>query len=468
MTNFQTLVVAPVGWDSGLLSRWNPYYFEFRFVESFPSDGLSAWRSNASAERETIDVAANCYKYSGGYAQHALNRFYSQALLRLSPKLVVIVGLTGCTVDLIRVADLLNIPVVLILEVPVEPLDSVNEATQTWLKSSLSACTCIISGQSQVDPSWPNAWIDGDLVEVNELEIIVDKLLAQSSSLTYYDYSLYEFCQRDHPLLVKMQRGDTKHFEGCTKVLDLACGVGIFLDCLRQEGINSEGVERDSRVAKYARGMGLDVTVADALEFLDQTHTNFDGIYCSHFVEHLPFDAVQRVLQLMAQRMTKGGTLVLVFPDPESIRSQLLGFWRDPEHVRFYHPELITLMAATVGFELEWSSYMEQPHHVVPFTAMPPPIFQDANPPTMRLAEHVKVRGLCERLLQSLGLVTERRFRELEVRLLDLSKSLNHYAQRCVEVDQILENRTSVLWDVNQTWCWNDNVTLRLRKKFDL
>lgn len=468
MTKFQTLVVAPVGWDASLLSRWNTYHIEFRFVESFPADGLSAWRVTSCGERETIDVAASCYPYSGGYSQHALNRFFSQAILRTRPKLVAIVGLTGCTVDLIRVANLLGISVVLILDGPAQPLDSVNNATHTWLKSSLAACKHIFSAKKQVDPSWPDSWIRENLVEAEEFENIITKLLTQTTPHTLYDYSLYEFCQRDHPLLVRMQRRDTEHFKGCTKVLDLACGVGIFLDCLRQEGIDSEGVERDFRVAEYARGMGLSITVSDAMEFLDQSDTNFDGIYCSHFVEHLAFDAVQRVLRLMAQRMTNGGTLVLVFPDPESIRSQLLGFWRDPEHVRFYHPELITLMAATVGLELEWSSYMEQPHHVVPFTAAPPPIFQDANPPKMQVAEHVKARGLGERLLQLLGLVTERRFRELEVRLLEWSKSLNHYAQQCVEVDQLLEKRTSVLWDINQTWGWNDNVTLRLRKKFDL
>jgi SAM-dependent methyltransferase len=450
-----------------LLSRWSAYYLEFQFVESFPTDGFSAWRTISTIEREVINVAASCCSYNGGYSQHALNRFFSQAILRIRPKLVVIVGLTGCTVDLIRVAKLLGIPVVLIIDGPAQALDSLDEAAHAWLRSSLAACEYIVCAKEKVDPSWPEAWISESSVDAEALESIIEKLVAQTFPQTYYDYSLYEFSQRDHPLLVRMQRKDTEHFTGCTKVLDLACGVGIFLDCLRQEGINSEGVERDFRIAEYARGMGLNVTVSDALEFLDQSDTNYDGIYCSHFVEHLPVDAVQRVLQLIAQRMTKGGTLVLVFPDPESIRSQLLGFWRDPEHVRFYHPELITLMAATVGLDLEWSSYKEQPHDIVPFTSLPPPILRDADIPILPATEHAQERGLGQRLLQSLGLVTERRFLRLEDRLVEWSKAVRSHAQQSVEVDQSLEKRTSILWAVNQTWGWNDNVTLRLRKRFD-
>jgi O-antigen chain-terminating methyltransferase len=214
--------------------------------------------------------------------------------------------------------------------------------------------------------------------------------------------------------------------------------------------------------------MGLDVTVADALEFLDQTRDSFDGVYCSHFVEHLPFEAVKRTLQLIARRMVKGGILVLVFPDPESIRSQLLGFWRDPEHVRFYHPELIALIAATVGFELEWSSYMEQPHSVAPFTANPPPSDRVGAPPLLVGGESVSALGFGERVLQLLGLVTQKRFRRLEERLSGWSNELAVYFRQCAEFDQQLENRTNVLWSVNQTWSWNDNVTLRLRKHVDL
>ncbi len=466
MADFQLLVVSPVGWDIGFLSKWKPYNLVFQFVESFPSDGLSAWRIDASPQREFVNVTADCRSYTGGFAQHALNRIFSQALLRLTPKLVVVIGAFGCTIDLVRIASLLNIPVVLLLnDYPVEDLERVGVDTKMWLESSLAACSYIVSTLPEYHRAWSESYLDQNLVETNVLNDIVACLLDQSPTKNLYDYSLYEFCQRDHPLLMRMQQGDTRHFETCGRVLDLACGVGIFLDCLRQAGIKAEGVERDNRIVKYAKGMGLSVTAADALEFLSQSRTNYDGIYCSHFIEHLPVDAVQRVLQLAAARLDQDGILVLVFPDPESIRSQLLGFWRDPEHVRFYHPDLITLMATSVGFELEWSSYNEQPHTVIPFAAEPPPIEANAIVPALSFAADTLKLSIGERLLRIIGLVTEKRFRALEVQLVGWGGELSRYVQQRAEVDRLLEERTNTLWSLNQTWSWNDNVTLRLRKK---
>jgi SAM-dependent methyltransferase len=466
MSKQQLLVVAPVDWNREVLAGWTCFHMAFRFVAQFPSDGLSAWRAEPTLDGETINVAAHCHAYSGGFAQHALNRFFSQALLRCRPRAVVIVGLTGCTVDLLRVADLLGIPTLLILQDPAEPLDALSEATQAWLKSSLACCRHILSAAQQ--GLWPAAWLgEQSVAGMDVLGARLDRIVEQPMPDYCYDYSIYEFCQRDHPLLVNMQRGDVRHFQGASRVLDLACGVGIFLDCLRHTGFNAEGVERDPRVAQYARGMGLHVSTDDALAYLENAAVSFDGIYCSHFVEHLPIEVVQRVLQLMAKRLARGGVLVLVFPDPESIRSQLLGFWRDPEHVRFYHPELITSMAATLGLELEWSSYADQPHRVVPFTDIPAPVLQAAPLPPFPATVNTDGYGLVERLLQKCGFVSERRLRGLEERLAAWSSALEYQSWQYVEASSQLEARTSTLWDVNQTWAWNDNVTLRFRKSGD-
>jgi O-antigen chain-terminating methyltransferase len=300
--------------------------------------------------------------------------------------------------------------------------------------------------------------------DADELGAVLTGMVEAPVPVHRYDYSIYEFSQRDHPLLVNMQRGDTRHFAESANVLDIACGVGIFLDCLRHEGINAQGVERDPRVAEYARGMGLNVATDDALSFLHNTAARFDGIYCSHFIEHLATDAVQALLQLLADRLEAGGVLVLVFPDPESIRSQLLGFWRDPEHVRFYHPELVTTMAATLGLELEWSSYDEQPHRVGPFTDLPLPVDQVEPLPVLAAAPVMRAAGFKERILRKLGLVSAARLQQLEAHMAAWSNAVVAHTRQQSVASQQLEQRTDALWEINQTWAWNDNVTLKLRK----
>jgi len=165
--------------------------------------------------------------------------------------------------------------------------------------------------------------------------------------------------------------------------------------------------------------------------------------------------------------MERGGVLVLVFPDPESIRSQLLGFWRDPEHVRFYHWELIASMAATLGLEVEWCSYTDQPHHRVPFASKPPPVRQGTPFPGLLVDDEPSQLGRGEKLLEKLGLVTTGRLRRLEKQLMEWSSVLGDLSRQYVAASVQLEKRTSSLWDVNQTWAWNDNVTLKLRKSAD-
>jgi O-antigen chain-terminating methyltransferase len=157
----------------------------------------------------------------------------------------------------------------------------------------------------------------------------------------------------------------------------------------------------------------------------------------------------------------------MVFPDPESVRSQLLGFWRDPEHIRFYHWELIAAIAATFGLEVEWSSHSEQPHRVVPFAVNPPLVRQSNHLPPFPEEKKLGALSLKEKFLRKLGLVTERRIHQMEQRLLEWSRMLEDQSRDYVIASKQLEERTDSLWDVNQTWAWNDNVTLRLRKRSD-
>ena len=463
------LVVCHESFDRSVLSGKNLLWLEYSFVESFPQDGFSAWRVESSSVPARVEVADGCRLYQGGFSQQALNRFFSDVLIGQSVTAVVIAGLCGCTVDLPRVAAIMGVPSLLILDEPAEDLSCLDNSTEHWLRDSLAKCQLIIPGYPETPQQWPTSWIKpASWGNYEKLEAVLESLaVSRSDHVGYgFDYSTYEFCQRDHPLLKTMQWGDTTHFAGCKRVLDLGCGVGIFLDCLRQQGINGVGVERDPAIAEYGSGMGLNIINADALDFLEQSGELYDGIYCSHFVEHLPFDVVQKLIHLLAQRLVPGGVVVLAFPDPESIRSQLLGFWRDPEHVRFYHPELITALASSVGLELEWSSYDAQPHQVVPFTEKPTAV-TDIN-------KLVGISGTGDQesrnnwfqfIMSKLGFISLRQFELLERNLREWSAEVQKVLEQQRLLNEQLKQRTDSLWDVNKTWAWNDNATLKLRKR---
>jgi 2-polyprenyl-3-methyl-5-hydroxy-6-metoxy-1,4-benzoquinol methylase len=142
-------------------------------------------------------------------------------------------------------------------------------------------------------------------------------------------------------------------FKDCKNVLDIGCGQGIFLQLLQSQAIPATGVDSDEQLLTVARQNGAKVVQADALEYLRTTPEEFDGMFCSHLIEHLPFDAVVNLLETACQRLANGGRFVLVFPNPASLNMQLNFFWRDPTHVRFYQRDLIAAVLTHYGLTID-------------------------------------------------------------------------------------------------------------------
>lgn len=436
---------------------------EYRFTDHYPQDGFAGWESTASDSCALIEVASYCRSLEGGFRHQALNRYLAHAVIQEKPSAIVICGVWGCTVDLPRIAHMMGVPCILVLAGWERQADAYDVEVRSWLIDAMRRCRYLVGdltgfmGGQDIQGSLQQALVGESELPARLLEIASDPVPQYA-----FDYSTYEFVQRDHPLLAAMQQSDARHFADCDHVLDIGCGAGIFLDCLRRQGIDAIGVERDPIVAEYGRGMGLQILTHDAIDFLETTEQRFDGVYCAHFVEHLPIEAVEKLLRLMFRVLKPGGLLVLIFPDPESIRSQLLGFWRDPEHVRFYHPELVLSMAMAVGFRQQWSSYQEQPHEVGPFPLQPAPLTPLAGlemPPPPPEPGNWVARTAARLGWHSPGMVAAK-----EEGWSSWARSVCDAVQTQQANLQQLESRTEDLWSVNKTWAWNDNATLTLRR----
>jgi SAM-dependent methyltransferase len=406
-------------------------------------------------------VPVSCRVLRADFRQQVLNLPMVDLLARRRPLGVRVESLHGCTLDLPRLAALLRVPATVVLPPPADLPDPSGRAGQ-WVRDSLAAAHVL----ELPDAETPVASYAAYTSRIPAPSGAAPAFPRRVGPAGAFDYALYEFALRDHPLLWRMQEGYVRFFEGCRDVLDVGCGAGVFLGLLENAGIPARGVERNPAVAAYARGLGFDVTESDALAFLARNAGAFDGIYCSHFVEHLPVDAVERLLHLMAVALRPRGRLVLVFPDPESIRSQLLGFWRDPEHVRFYHPDLVELIGLAHGLDCVWHSHRDAvAHGLVSFPALP-----SIDALTVSRAQPEKgsagdagpneYAGVWSRWITRLGLVPRSRLRELEQRLEHSERLLDRLGAELA----CLCDDTRRLWQVNQTWAWEDNAVLVLRK----
>jgi len=168
-----------------------------------------------------------------------------------------------------------------------------------------------------------------------------------------FDYGHYLESVQDAESVRKNLTAFVSFFDGCERVLDLGCGTGQFLKLLVDSGIEATGVDEDALAVQQAETSGLRVIQNDVLKYLSETDENFDGVFCSHLVEHLPFESLVELVEGIARVLKPGGIVVMAFPNPESLDMQLFHFWLDPQHVRFYHPTLVEAILQHYGIAVE-------------------------------------------------------------------------------------------------------------------
>lgn len=143
-------------------------------------------------------------------------------------------------------------------------------------------------------------------------------------------------------------------FKGRGKVLDIACGRGEFIQLLKENGVSAVGVDIEDSLNESAKAAGVQLIQADVFEFLrDASPGSFDGMFMSHFLEHLSYDDIQKLFDLCAGVIKDGGILVVAVPSVSSIGMHLDWFYRDPTHIGFRHPETIAFLLAKTGFTVQ-------------------------------------------------------------------------------------------------------------------
>jgi 2-polyprenyl-3-methyl-5-hydroxy-6-metoxy-1,4-benzoquinol methylase len=169
-------------------------------------------------------------------------------------------------------------------------------------------------------------------------EVGVDLMIPQSA-FDVLQRLLYRFSV---PEAVELrQRRYVKFFAqaGRERVVDLGCGRGLFLNLLRQAGIEGVGVDASEQTLSPLRALGLNVVHDDVISFLQQAvkgNEQFGGVFCSHIIEHMPGETGVEMLRLATLALRPGGRLVVITPNFAHPEVSSLVFWLDLTHVRPY------------------------------------------------------------------------------------------------------------------------------------
>lgn len=167
---------------------------------------------------------------------------------------------------------------------------------------------------------------------------------------TYHDY---ENAIRDLDAVNKHLALFRSYFKGCNKILDIGCGEGLFLKHLKEEDIEGVGIEYDPDIARDVQGKGFRVYTGSVVNIWPQLNETFDGAFCSHLIEHLPFENVIDLVEGLSTKIKPRAKVVFAWPNPGSLEMQLFHFWRDPEHVRYYDQYLIAGLFEHYGLKID-------------------------------------------------------------------------------------------------------------------
>jgi len=189
------------------------------------------------------------------------------------------------------------------------------------------------------------------------LENRIQKGLAQKSPTPattekeQTNYFLFEERFRgSRDAITQRQLAFLPYFEKCSRVLDIGCGRGEFLEILKDHAIGSIGVDSDPDMVAYCRSRQLEVEQSDAIAYLETLEDkSLDGIFIDQVVEHLEPEYLVQLLALCNQKLKFGYYLVVETVNPLSFVS-FVNFYIDLTHKRPVHPETLQYLFSASGF----------------------------------------------------------------------------------------------------------------------
>lgn len=149
------------------------------------------------------------------------------------------------------------------------------------------------------------------------------------------------------PFILPLRQVDN----ACTGV-DLGCGRGEWLELMRENGIDVQGIDLDQGMLEAAHESGLNATHGDAIQHLQSLAPESQMLVTAfHLAEHLPFERLHMLVQEALRVLKPGGVLILETPNPENITVGTTTFYIDPTHQRPIPPPLLSFVATYHGFE---------------------------------------------------------------------------------------------------------------------
>jgi len=136
------------------------------------------------------------------------------------------------------------------------------------------------------------------------------------------------------------------------KILELGCGWGINLHCLKENGyLNITGVDISQEHLQRAKEfLGIDnLVLQDIIEYLENNNNIYDLILIIDVIEHLEINDAIKLIKLAKLRLTLDGMMVISLPNSFSPFNP--NFHRDITHKTSWTPQKISQLLKMANFD---------------------------------------------------------------------------------------------------------------------
>ncbi|WP_049868415.1 methyltransferase domain-containing protein [Paenibacillus sp. D9] len=136
-----------------------------------------------------------------------------------------------------------------------------------------------------------------------------------------------------------------------SRVIDLGCGRGEWLELLTEQGFVAEGADLNPAMVRESQRLGLKTTEMDAISYLKkQKDSSIGAITGFHIIEHIPLNILITLFEECTRVLKPGGMIVFETPNPENILVGAYSFHFDPTHQKPLVPDVIEFIAKQKGF----------------------------------------------------------------------------------------------------------------------
>ncbi len=134
-------------------------------------------------------------------------------------------------------------------------------------------------------------------------------------------------------------------------ILDIGCGRGEWLELLKENELQAQGVDSNHVMVSQCVELGLKVINADAIDYLRTVKSNTLGAVTGmHIIEHIPFKRLIALFDEVLRVLKPGGVAIFETPNPENLIVGACNFYYDPTHLNPLPPEPMRFVLEARGF----------------------------------------------------------------------------------------------------------------------